>query len=529
LKRFLQFPFHPLLIGIFPVISLYAWNQGETGFDAALRLVLVCLALAILVIGLFKLALRDWLKAALLTSLLLVLFYSYGHIYIGIKNAEVLGLIIGRHRYLAGLWTVLFAGLGWLIFRSKSDLSGLTRSINLVALVLVAIPLYQIVDYNIRAGQSSRSVVTPRGGVQALQAPEGEPLPDIYLIILDKYARDDVLLEQFGYDNSAFLAELEGRGFYVARCSQSNYSYTGVAMSSELNLDYLQEMMPEYFVPENSADRTLLSRMVSHNVVRESLAALGYITVDISSHEPIQIKDADVFIDPNDRLVTNASADLFVNPFEAMFIRTTALAFALDMDVARNRQVANAVNYPYLKHLRAQQYILASAGRIISQRSPKFVFYHIDIPHPPFVFGPNGQTYTRPEEVPGHDIPETDKEAWEANQERLYIDQIVFINKQILPIIDQILAESETTPVIILQGDHGTDGLNRMAILNSYYVPEEMQSQLYSSISPVNSFRLLFDSLFGSEYGLLPDISYYSYATTLYDFSINPDTWLECK
>jgi hypothetical protein len=273
----------------------------------------------------------------------------------------------------------------------------------------------------------------------------------------------------------------------------------------------------------------LLSQMVRHSVVRESLEALGYITVDISSHEPIQIKDADVFIDPNDRLVTNASADLFVNPFEAMFIRTTALAFALDMDLARNRQVANAVNYPFLKHLRAQEYILSSAERIIAQRSPKFVFYHIDIPHPPFVFGPSGETYQRPEDVPGHEIPESDTAASEANQERLYRDQVIFVNSQILPIIDRILAESATPPVIILQGDHGTDGINRMAIFSSYHVPDVMKDQLYPGISPVNTFRLLFDSVFGTDYGLLPDVSWYSYATTLYDFSLNPDTRQGCE
>jgi len=145
------------------------------------------------------------------------------------------------------------------------------------------------------------------------------------------------------------------------------------------------------------------------------------------------------------------------------------------------------------------------------------------------VFGPNGETYTRSEDMPGHDIPESDTAAWEANQEKLYIDQVVFINKQILPIIDQILAESTTPPVIILQGDHGTDGINRMAIFNSYFVPEKMKEQLYPGISPVNTFRLLFDCLFGTRYGLLDDVSYYSYATTLYDFSINPNTRQECK
>ncbi|MGA9396868.1 MAG: hypothetical protein WBV22_01300 [Anaerolineaceae bacterium] len=533
LKRFfteiIQFPFHPLILGIYPVVTLYAWNQGETGFDAAVRLLLVCLTIAVILFALLRLALHDWFKAALLASLILVLFYSYGHVYAEIKSAELLGVIIGRHRYLAGTWLLLLAGFGWLILLVKSDLTIFTRMINLFAIVLIAIPLYQIVDYSIRAESASRAVVAPRGGVQSLQAAIDQPLPDIYLIILDKYARDDVLLEEFDYDNAPFLEELRSRGFYVAQCSQSNYSYTGVALSSELNLDYLQEMRPEYFVPANSADRTLLSQMVRHSVVRESLEQLGYTMVDISSHEPIQIKDAAVFIDPNDRLVTNASADLFINPFEAMFIRTTALAFPLDMDIARNRQVANAVNYPFLKHLRAQQYVLASADRIISARSPKFVLYHIDIPHPPFVFGPNGETYQRPEDVPGYDLPAGDTAAQEENQKKLYRDQVIFINKQIIPIIDKIISESPTRPVIILQGDHGTDGLNRMAILNSYYVPEAVQTRLFPGISPVNSFRLLFDGLFGTHYGLLPDVSYYSYATTLYDFSINLDTRQECK
>ena len=196
LKRFIQFPFHPLLLGIYPVIALYAWNQGETGFDAAVRLVLVCLVIAVVLFALLRLVTRDWLKAALLTSLILVLFYSYGQVYAEIKSAVVLGIIIGRHRYLAALWGVLLIGLGWLILKPRQNLTNVTRSINLIALVLMIMPVWQIVDFNIRAEESSRATVTPRGGTQSLQTPTDGALPDIYLIILDKYARDDVLLTE---------------------------------------------------------------------------------------------------------------------------------------------------------------------------------------------------------------------------------------------------------------------------------------------------------------------------------------------
>ena len=132
LKKLIQIPFHPLLLGLYPVLALYAWNQGETGFDAAARLVLVCLVIAVVLFALLRLVLRDWLKAALLTSLILVLFYSYGQVYAEIKSAEVLGVIIGRHRYLAGLWGILLIGLGWLILKPRQNLANFTRSINLI-------------------------------------------------------------------------------------------------------------------------------------------------------------------------------------------------------------------------------------------------------------------------------------------------------------------------------------------------------------------------------------------------------------
>ena len=48
-----------------------------------------------------------------------------------------------------------------------------------------------------------------------------------------------------------------------------------------------------------------------------------------------------------------------------------------------------------------------------------------------------------------------------------------------------------------------------MAILNAYYVDNEVENQLYPSISPVNSFRLISNHYFGTNFPLLEDISYY--------------------
>ena len=40
----------------------------------------------------------------------------------------------------------------------------------------------------------------------------------------------------------------------------------------------------------------------------------------------------------------------------------------------------------------------------------------------------------------------------------------------------------------------------RMTILNAYYVPEEMRSKLTARMTPVNSFRLLFNTCFGEHF-----------------------------
>ena len=45
-------------------------------------------------------------------------------------------------------------------------------------------------------------------------------------------------------------------------------------------------------------------------------------------------------------------------------------------------------------------------------------------------------------------------------------------------------------------------------ILSAYYLPDKEISGLYPSISPVNTFRLIFNLYFGTSHTLLPDESY---------------------
>src|SRR5690606_4975773 len=77
------------------------------------------------------------------------------------------------------------------------------------------------------------SVQQPVGPIELMTT------PDIALIILDGYARQDVLESMYGYDNQPFLDHLRDSGFDVADASVANYSITHLSLAALLNMSYM--------------------------------------------------------------------------------------------------------------------------------------------------------------------------------------------------------------------------------------------------------------------------------------------------
>jgi hypothetical protein len=491
----LTFLTHPLAFAIFPVLSLFTYNIQEVPFLVLFRPLLISVTAASLLLLLFRLLLKNWFRSALVTTLICILFYSYGHVYYLLRSIPVLSLLI-RHRYLGILYGLLLAaGLWWLIWKLKDTLS-LTRILNVIGLVLLVYPTFTTVSYLVNL-EVSKKVSQQTGSPQtALGSVAKDDLPDIYYIILDSYTRSDALKTDLGLDTTAFIDELRQMGFYVADCSRSNYRFTQGSLTSSLNMDYLTVLVD--YARSKGLDQSQIWDLLKYSKVREQLEAAGYKTVAFKTgYQWSNINDASIYLTP-----VNTSALLgSLNPFEAMLIKDSAGLLLSSSTNKLLRDKFYQVNFPLNDHVNLERFILDELPKIHKIFGPKFVFVHLLIPHVPFVFDKNGDILTDPNYYSGNRFwPETDEYMVKG-----YVGQVAYLDKVMPGILKSIIANSSKPPIIILQGDHGLINANRVQILNAYYFPGGGQANLYPTITPVNSFRVLFNFYFGTNYPLLPD------------------------
>jgi hypothetical protein len=496
------FPFHPLLFALAPILFLYSHNAARLPI-APTELVLplaVSFAAALCLWLLLGLVLRSGRRAALVVSLFLALFFLYGRAQdaIGPKTPPALLPAVAIGILLLGI--IFFA-------RPRREFSGLTVFLNLASLALVLINLATGIPAFLRSRATNANPASA-------PAADTAKLPDIYYIILDSYAREDVLKQAYGYDNSGFTDYLRSRGFLVGSRSRSNYAQTYLSLASSLNMTYLDSLARKAGL--ESDDRSPLLEMIAHSRVANFLKQHGYTTVSFASgYTGTEFDNADVHYAPRWAL----------SEFQNVLISTTALPAVLDL-AARHTQWDVR-----------RQLILHAFERlpdVAGMRPPVFAVCHIVAPHPPFVFGPRGEKLN-PEGVftlsEADAAPANDRQTARQEFIRSYLGQLEFITFKTKQTVDRILTRSSRPPVIILQGDHGpasfsnwddaTPGqlVDRMAILNACLIPSDSTGPAwYDSISPVNTFRLIFDRVFGESLPLLPDRSWISTAEFPYRF-----------
>jgi Sulfatase. len=476
-----KFPLYPILFSIFPVVSLAAYNIDQISLDVIVRPLFISLAVGIVLFGLMRLIFRDGDRAALGALIVLFFIFIYGQIYNLLEDVTFGNLSIFRHRTLLPFFGILLVVL--LFVTRRLDRPGaFTSGLNLLSIFLLIYPTFRIVANSFQQWSADRAVHTSSSEF----IPKTDE-PDIYYIILDAYGREDVLQNLLGYDNNEFLNSLRQRGFYVADCSQSNYAYTEFSLTSSLNYDYLDHLN----VAHSRTDRIAL---LKHSAIRSFFEDNGYKIVAFPTGWAFtEWRDADLYLDFEHPATS-------LNEFETLVLNTTAMRAFYDFKASNQADAS----HKDLRRLRIFS-LLDNIKKLPDRDGNLFVFAHLVVPHLPYTFGPNG-------EVPAF----KGKNASYQETAAAYADQVKFVNKEILKVIDILIKNSKVPPIIIVQGDHGplpdlaVNPSERMPILNAYYLPGmEADKLLNPSMSPVNSFRVVLDSYFGQSLPLLEDQSYF--------------------
>lgn len=483
-----RLPLHPLLLAAFAVLSVYAGNLAEVlpidlGGPSGPLVRAVVGAAAVL--GVRALLFRDWRRGALVASALVATFLLFGRL------AVALGDAVPEVIQLAG-WGMLVGIAVVLAIRIRGSLATATLSLNAFGLMLVGLTLLTIVPYESgRVIASAHHEDAFHQPIRATRMPER----DIYLLVLDRYGSDWAIEHRFGIPGDSLPDWLTAQGFQVYPGARANYRATDFSLASMLSM----RMLDEYSVTpgRDSGDRTWARSRLERPAVAAFLRDYGYTYYQLGSwYGPTQTNElADVMLTWNED-----------TEFEAVLRESTVLP-ALDRLLGR----ADGEGDEYRDDARAAiQFQFRQLQRLASVPARKFVFAHVLLPHPPYVFDAEGAMVVK---QTAETVPEGD----------LFRDQLAYTDAQVRATVEALLAgPDDQDPIVVIMGDEGPflcrnvdcvdDSERRLGIrfgaLGAYYLPDQPAGFFPDDHSHVNTFRGILAAYFGADLPALPDRSY---------------------
>lgn len=481
-------PLHPLLLAAFAVLSVYAGNLAEVlpvdlgGPTGPLARAVVGAAA---VLGVCALLCRDWRRGAIIASALVAAFALFGRISSALDQQLPEMVQVVAWATLVGIAVVL-------AIRARGSLPTMTLVLNAFALVLVGLTLLTILPYESgRVSASASGGVPPDQPIAATRAPER----DIYLLVLDRYGSDWSIEHRFGIPGDALPDWLTAQGLQVVPGARANYRATDFSLASMLSMRTLDE----YSVTpgRDSGDRTYARSRLERPEVAAFLRDHGYTYYQLGSwYGPTQTNDlADVTLTWNED-----------TEFESVLRESTMLPF-VDRLLSRREGEGDE----YRDDARAAiHFQFRQLQRLPSVPGRKFVFAHILLPHPPYVFDADGGLVVK---ATAETVPERD----------LFREQLAYTDSQVRATVEALLAgPDDEDPIVVIMGDEGPflcrnvdcvdDSQHRLGIrfgtLAAYYLPDQAPGFFPDDHTHVNTFRGILSAYFGADLPPLPDRSY---------------------
>jgi len=533
---------HPYLMAAHQILFSLAHNIAEVRVHKIFYPLLITLLITFLFLFVSERMRCGRSKSAAAGSIFWLLFFSYG-------PAEQ--LLISRLPSSAGfpfflMWLVLAYFIMKKLSASSADFDKIGKIFNFTAAVMIILPLSNIFifEYNSRANINARQVETQNktGPASSTETPTALPSgasggsPDIYHIVFDGYPRADVLKEIYGFDNSDFINYLKNKGFFVADKSYANYgTFTLHSAASYLNYSYYPEILEGDQRGARSHDG--LVNLIQHNAAARFLRRLGYTFISYNTLDCV-IYTADILMKPPE-FRRGFLTDIYSDSFYNLLINKTPLAIYY-------KNVSRDFDFSLSEGLRTLcAYMFGTVSELgLRGGGPVFVYAHLPVPHPPFIFDDAGADFAgwkHFDSAFGDANLLVKNSAYRDKYIKFYINQVKFVNKKAVEMIEGIIKNSKEPPVIIIQSDHGPGsnfnfsdihaltprGLyERYAILNAYYFrgramneAELKRTGLHERITPVNTYRVIFNEFFDAGLKMLTDECFYATDKFPYDFT----------
>jgi hypothetical protein len=474
MKSRLPFAIYPAAILL--LVALHLWAASGVSPFAATRALLVCAVLGVAVSALGAAIMRDRNRGGLFAVLIVILLLAGGRpTAIPIVLVPMALLLI--ERYGPRQTTLDWAWLGRMVSR--------VTAVFALAVLLEAVQLGRPADI-----VTALETETPLAATATAATPPPADAPDVYVILLDGYARADVLRGTFDYDNSPFLDALAADGFQVAGHSHSNYLITNLSVSSFLNYRELNDIpaLEPLIADPAGTEGGPVHRAIAGAAVLDDFRRLGYDTIGISSgFEQPAVRGADTFIDNGE-----------LNEFEIQMMRASIIP----------PLVTTVVPDAFSGNQRQRiESVFDDVERLAAQKSarPKFVFAHVPSPHGPWVQQADGSPRVMTSlETWYFDTPET---TGMTRDEVIkgYVGQSAYLGQRARAAVEAIQKSSARPPVILLISDHGS------SLDVSAANPEQRLRNLFAAYTPghpglfaddltlIGVFPTLFDAYFGVE------------------------------
>jgi hypothetical protein len=502
IKSFLgKYGIHSFLLPLFAILHSYRQYYGLVDVDVTAKtfglLILIFLVSFLLVLAII----RNVNKSLQLITLFGLVYLFYG----AIKDFFQLTL----HASFLAKYSVLLPAMGiTLVILTRAILkkkefrkTNLFQNLLLITFILIDVTALIVFDSsyflrkNLLAKNSRLNLDSLRSIHQTL---------DVYFLVLDSYPGTTFLKDNMQYDNSLFNKALQNKGFRVLANPESNYHRSAFSIAATLNFEYLSKVKSSQ--PISPKEYTEATLTVEHALVPQVFKHYNYTLFNLSIFDIDDTRS----LHPEDFLTLPQRDVLLYNTLSERLRRDLlwnfvtgryAVSFIQRMEQRRQEKLARE----QIKKRDFNNIVIDSLMKIPLQKtnSPKFVYAHVYLPHPPFFYDENGSE---------NDLKTVLDE--KSHEDRLlFLSYLKYTNNVTTKIIDGIMQSTGGHAVIILQSDHGFRNFEGAAShprtffqnYSAFYFPDKNYSALYDTMSNINTFPVIFNKYFGTNIPLQQD------------------------